>query len=498
MGEILLRNRTGASWILLALILVATVASVIAWVFQDGLAREALRLTPIEVSSDPWYVGADVELTLKSAVPRSAQVINLTLLAPGSGSPQLEAISPGFFGLSGVQVTWQLPGYRVPEMTLAAASGARYVGLDFDWRRIEPQQGQYDWQDTDQVVALAKQQQLRLVPMLLYTPRWASTAPFAPLDYQHAPPNDFADYRDFVYAVVDRYKPQGASPITADGYGITDWVLWNEPNSLQNQAAEGARSFWTGTPAEYLLLLRAGYEGAHAADPGCNVLNGALADIFWAEGEQDLVTALERLYDPNGDGDAGDGARPFFDTLNIHTYQPGPPDEAWYQKRLSTVVNVMSRFGDGEKPIWITETGYGSVSIPAQNTHYVSEELQAEAVGIVYRACSAFSQVKRVFWWSLRDYYASASAAGGAMEAHHGLVRVNFMHKLSYLAYGRLTARLGKVLNLNSFTDDEGISIVNVPAAFISQPGTYVLFAHLEGVEPATVVTYEALTDERE
>ena len=54
---------------------------------------------------------------------------------------------------------------------------------------------------------------------------------------------------------------------------------------------------------------------------------------------------------------------------------------------------------------------------------------------------------------------------------------------------------MGQVLTLNSLTDEEGIALVSVPAAFISQPGMYVLFAHLEGVEPALVVTYEALTD---
>jgi hypothetical protein len=469
------------------------VAAAVAWALQDGPAREAFPAPAVEVTSDPWYVGANVELTLRSTIPRSAQVITLTLIAPGTGSPQLEGISPGLFGLSGVQVPWLLPEYRGLDVALAAASGARYIGLDFDWRRIEPQRGRYDWKDTDEVVALAKQHELQLVPMLLYTPRWASTASFAPLDSQHAPPADFADYRDFVYDVVSRYKPYGASPITADGYGITDWAIWNEPNSLQNQAVEGARSFWTGTSEEYLLLLRAGYEGARAADSTCNVLNGAIADIFWAEGEQDLITALEQLYDPNGDGDAGDGARPFFDTLNIHTYQPGPPDENWYEERLSTIVDVMSRFGDQEKPIWITETGYGSVAVPAQQSRYLSEELQAEAVGTVYRACSAFPQVERVFWWSLRDYYVSASAAGGAMEAHHGLLRVNFMPKPAYLAYGRLTGRVGQVLTLTSLINDESVANVTVPATFMSQPGTYVLFAQLEGAEPATVMTYEAL-----
>ena len=110
---------------------------------------------------------------------------------------------------------------RFLETALAAGAGARYVGLDFDWRRIEPQPGQYEWRETDEVVALARRSGLRLVPMLLYTPRWASSAPFAPLDCHRAPPADTNDYRDFVYAVVNRYKPYGVSSLTSGGYGIT-------------------------------------------------------------------------------------------------------------------------------------------------------------------------------------------------------------------------------------------------------------------------------------
>jgi GH35 family endo-1,4-beta-xylanase len=497
MGRDLLKNRSGLWWLLLAL-LGATAAAVIAWVLQGRLARELRPSAPIQIESDPWYVGTDVELTLRSAVPHAGQVISVTVLAPGSNSPQIEGIAPDFFGLSGVQIPWLLPEYRGAEMALAAASGARYIGLDFDWRRLEPQRGQYAWEDTDAVVALAKQHELRLVPMLLYTPHWASIAPFAPLDYQHAPPADYADYRDFVYAVVDRYKPHGASPLTVDGYGITDWVIWNEPNLRSVGMEPEPNGSWNGSLEEYLLLLRAGYEGAHAADPDCNVLNGGLADIFWAEGGLYLPTALERVYDPDGDGDASDGARPFFDTLNIHTYQVDTPEATWYEDRLEALVKVMERFGDGEKPIWVTEAGYGSVTAPTAGSPFLGEETQADAVTLIYRALSAYPQVERVFWWSLRDYYANASAEGEAMEAHYGLVRANFTPKPAYLAYGRLAGRVGQVLTLNGLTDEEGIALVSVPATFVGQPGAYVLFAQLEGVEPATVVMYQALTDEGE
>jgi GH35 family endo-1,4-beta-xylanase len=484
-------GRFARTWLLLILFVVLVTALAVALILRQPFDTPAPPV-PIQIQTTPWRVAETVDLLLRTDPPEAGKIISLTLLAPGAHQPQIEGVTPEFFGLSGVQIPWLAPEYQEPEMGLAAASGARYIGLDFSWRRIEPQPGQYDWTGTDRVVALAKQYGLRLVPMLLYTPIWASTAPYAPLDYHRAPPTDYGDYREFVYQVVNRYKPHGTSRLTADGFGISDWVIWNEPNARSRQESPGPGSFWTGTIEEYSLLLRAGYEGAHAADPGCNVLNGALADVFWAENDLDLITALERLYDPNRDGNAQDGGRPFFDTLNVHTYQLGEPDEAWYRERIEAIQQVMERFGDAQKPIWITETGYGSIEIPVPGVPYLDEQAQADAVRLIFETCAGYSRVERVFWWSLRDYYVNATAANQAMEAHYGLVRSSFEPKPAYLRYGQLTGHLDKIVTLTGVTDVTGAASIQVPASFVDQEGIYVAFVKLDGIAPVLVATYEA------
>lgn len=457
--------------------------------------RSSSTASLLRITSPRWRLGEDVELTLHTIPPRTTAPITLTILAPGEGRTPITGVPSDFFGLAGVQLLWLTPEDRETEIALAAAAGARYIGLDFDWRRIEPEKGRYTWRETDEAVALAKRHGLRLVPMLLYTPRWASSAPFAPLDYHRAPPVRYEDYRDFVYAVVNHYKPYGESRLTADGYGITDWVIWNEPNMGRAGEAPRPGQFWSGSLEEYLRLLRAGYEGAHAADPTCNVLNGGLADIFWLPGEHDVATALERLYDPDGDGNAAAGGRPFFDTLNVHIYQAGVPDAAWYRERLEAIAQVAARFGDADKPVWITETGYGSVASPPAGSPYVDEETQAEAVRLAYEACAAFPQVQRVFWWSLRDYYHDGSATNEAMEAHYGLLRANFAPKPSYLAYGNLTGSTGDMLVLTTTTDGEGMAQAVIPSTFVTRPGTYVVFAILDDKTQAAVGLYQTLPE---
>ncbi len=462
-------------WPLLALLMAASVIGV--WFIQRQPKDASPQASaPLIIESAPWQAGQAVRLTVRTHPVRAGQNVAITILPPAA-----ESLAGS--GLAGVQLVWLTPEQRETEILLAAASGAESIGLDFDWQRIEPQAGQFDWTETDAVLALARQYNLRLVPMLLFTPQWASSAAQAPLDYHRAPPTDFNAYRDFVYAVVERYKPYGTSPLTADGYGIRDWGIWNEPNVNPAGQAPLPGAFWTGSLEAYIQLLRAGYEGAHAADPGCNVLNGALADVYWQAGEADLATALERFYDPNGDGDASDGGRPYFDTLNIHIYQLGAPEIGWYTQRFEIVERIMRRFGDDDKPIWVTETGYGTASPPDtaidDASPYVDEATQAEAVRLVYQAMAEHPRVERIFWWSLRDYYHDASAANQAMEAHYGLLRSDFSPKPAYWAFARLAPGSRSALKLGGLTDENGAASFVIPADFAAQPGRYVVFAAL-------------------
>lgn len=220
-------------------------------------------------------------------------------------------------------------------------------------------------------------------------------------------------------------------------------------------------------------------------------MNRALADVYWTQGEQDLLTALDRLYDPDGDGDTSDGARPFFDTLNVHTYQPGAPKQAWYEERLKAVARLMERFGDEEKAIWITKTGYGTAIDVQADSPYVEEEAQADGARAIHKTCSRYPQVERVFWWSLRDYHGDTSANNTAMEAHYGLLRANFAPKPACVAYARLTGSAGHMLSRRAVADAEGVAQVRIPASLVDRPGTYVLFAELDRETRAAVVTYE-------
>ena len=433
-------------------------------------------------------------LRVRRASPKDGVVLESRLEQAGAQAevriygPIRAAEGGDLFGLGGVQIPWVSEQDRESEMILAAASGARAIGMDFEWKFIQPEENRWDWEDTDAAVRLARKYNLRVAPMLLYTPDWASSQPFASVDFHRVRPARYSLYRDFVYRVVERYRPYGVFEETHDGYGITDWVIWNEPNIQTDGHDPLPASFWYSSLESYIQLLRAGYEGAHAADPSCNVLNAGLADVYWKPSEADLITAVNRLYDPNGDGDARDGGRPFFDTLNLHIYPPGLDtagrlDPYWFRDRMEAVIRVMDRYDDSDKKIWITETGYGSISaqstlpVTEESLPLISEEDQAQAVPFIYQTLAAYSQVERVFWWSLRNYSANPSTANTAMEAHYGLVRVDFSLKPAYLAYMRTAGGAGLVYAAEVTLASGGVTVAPIPSERVQESGGYLVVA---------------------
>ena len=450
----------------------------------SGAARVGFTL---DVTTRPGGLG---EITLRSLPGLSGQPVRVAIYGPGALTAETGARGPGFWNLAGVQIPWLPAEEQELETLLAAASGAQMIGMDFDWKKIQPKAGQYDWSATDAAVRLAKKYGLRIAPMLVFTPEWASSAPFAPLDFYRAPPVRSSLYRDFVYQVVQRYKPGGILPETQDGYGITDWVIWNEPNVQPAGQDPFPLNFWYGSLESYIELLRAGYDGAHAADPRANVLNAGLADVYWKPGQVDLLTSLERFYDPNGDGNAADGGRPFFDTLNLHIYPGSAPDKRWYQDRLDAVLRLMERFGDSDKKIWVTETGYGSSRAmspgqppPEGELPLLAQEDQAEAVRMIFEVLAEYPQVERVFWWSLRDYFVNDSRVNQSMEGHYGLVRANFYPKPAYFAYLKQASGMDlldwQVVSLAA----SGRMDVSIPVEVGRQPGAYLVLAWLDSPE---------------
>jgi hypothetical protein len=247
----------------------------------------------------------------------------------------------------------------------ASQMEAAYVGMareEFEWKRVEPTPGYFDWAKFDQAVEIEQAHGISILGKLAYGVAWDSTAPAgtsadAAANY---PPADISAFVTYAQAVVHRYKGS-----------VHVWEIWNEENSA---------AYWMPAPnaAAYTQLLKATYAAIKAEDPTATVVLGGLStgpDPAFLKGIKD-----------NG----GWGS---FDVLAIHTYVSGPPDGSMMQTWIDSAKSLVASYG--AKPIWITEFGwssYGSTTTSDQSFYLERSYEIASTAGVA-----------GIFWFELAN-----------------------------------------------------------------------------------------------
>jgi hypothetical protein len=298
------------------------------------------------------------------------------------------AVSPGLMnrpsnepGRQGLRLAAHTLRADDRSLALARAAGFDTVVQVFAWREIEPTRGQFHWEVTDQVVAGAEYYGLDLVVRLDQHPAWVSDVR-PPLN---APPETLGDYQHFVEQVAWRYRGR-----------IRAYIIWNEPNLALE---------WGGyppDPAAYARLLHAGYQAVKAGDPDALVIAAGLAPTN-GDGDHamDERVFLRGMYQA--------GAAPYFDVLGAHPYGFGlPPDapnnanDGLVFGRLEDLRAIMLEYGDGDKPVWITEMGWTVDPPPDQPDIGVSPTEQgAYLTGALDRVRREWPWVELVTVWNL-------------------------------------------------------------------------------------------------
>jgi hypothetical protein len=259
---------------------------------------------------------------------------------------------------------------------------------EFDWVRLEPRRGWFEWEKFDQAVEVARAHGLGVLGKLFYTAPWASSAPpGTPVDAaRYYKPSDMGAYYDYVRAVVRRYKDR-----------IHHWQVWNEPNAV---------GLWRPAPnaAEYTALLKVAYAAVKDEDPSAVVLLGGLS----TGPDQGFLSGVYA----NGGWSA-------FDVLAMHTYVSGNPVGSTFEVWLNLARQVVNQYG--QKPIWITEFGWSTYAMG------VSQAQQAQYLASAY-ALTVAGGVTGTFWFELRD----ASTGSGTDMGNYGVVSSALAAKPAY------------------------------------------------------------------
>jgi hypothetical protein len=291
------------------------------------------------------------------------------------------------------------------QMSLMAQSGVQSVRTNFDWETTEPLQGVYQWGSLDTIVTAAAAHGLQLLPIVEFTPRWASSHKQSA--WNEYAPAKASTYATFVTQLIQRYGPKGLFWAQHQGLSrdpIRAWQIWNEP--------EGTKYDWRSRPwpSTYTALLRAAYRAIHQADRGATVVSGALVGLNttnltpWAE--------ARALY--------GAGARRYFDVLAVNAFTFSPSVAGSVSRSLEIVRlvrNVMRAHGDGRKAIWVTEVTWTAAKGRIPPSHYAGFETTAN--GQAARLAAYYSQVakrplgiQRAFWYTWGSTYEDTGMFG--------------------------------------------------------------------------------------
>ena len=260
--------------------------------------------------------------------------------------------------------------------------GIRWVRLDFDWFRLEPQPGDFRWEEMDRVVSRTAAGGAAMLATLAYTPSWASSNPANPQTSD--PPADVSSWTDFVRAAISRYRHE-----------VKHWQFWNEPN---------VREFWTGSRPQYRTqILEPGAGVARSLDPGLQVVAPGLANLRdWRDWFREAMTA-----------------KALIDVVDHHDYQRSGadvlPDLERDRLGQPSLRTLMQQLGVDDKPFWLTETGIRSDQ--ADQRQYYED---------VVAALADSTWVSRVFFFHYWD-------GPGQGDGGFGIVNEDFSPKPAYL-----------------------------------------------------------------
>ena len=204
--------------------------------------------------------------------------------------------------------------YPVAQKTceMMRQAGMGWVRCDFHWHSVEKKKGAWDFSRFDGVVSECEAAGLQLLPILCYSVPWANPA------YRH-----LDSWEEYVRRVVSRY-----------GRRLPVVEVWNEANLEQ---------FWRNpNPTNYLALLRRTYETVKKVDPGIRVAFGGTSGVPFG-----FIEEVYRL-----------GGGKCFDIMNIHPYSHPNRPEGFMDANMEKLRELMAKYGDGDKPVWITEVGW--------------------------------------------------------------------------------------------------------------------------------------------
>jgi hypothetical protein len=333
------------------------------------------------------------------------------------------AAPAGFFGLN-----YEFKDITGGDVLFLKKSGATTVRWTMNWSNVEPKAGAWNWSRADDVIGALAAQGIRVVPVMWGTPRWVASSAITPPIGTPMQRNAWSVY---LRAAVKRYGPHGtywSGPYRNQHPGrtplpINTWQVWNEAN------LKGAMN--PPTPSAYARLLTLSHAPIKQTDPNAQIMfAGLLSHPPNGEAAWNFLRDVD--HQPGG-------ARNAFDIMASNAYSPtvtGMLDD------LSHIRQTMAANGQGPKPLWISEVGWGSDPVNPASGGYAKGMMGQRK--ILIQAFNALLQkrsvwrIGKVLWFNFRDPAGGNSSFCGYCTSA-GLLTNGFKAKPAWSAFSYYT-----------------------------------------------------------
>ena len=254
----------------------------------------------------------------------------------------------------------------------------------------------YNFDDVDEAVLAAQEDDMEVLLTISGTPRWANGG-----KTPNVMPRRVGDFTDFARAIASRYS--GRFP----GYPfVRFWSVWNEPNLQQFLAPQFDSRGRSVAPANYAKLAAAAYTGIKAGNPQAKVAIGETSPRG-----SDKATGLRPIHSPGKFAELVAKANPRlkFDAWSHHPYPStpkSPPSQRvkWPNVSLASLPrldeSLKTWFKRKSVPIWVTEYGHQTkpedpLGIPySQQASYIQQAMSMTA---------GFPFVDMFIWFVFQD-----------------------------------------------------------------------------------------------
>lgn len=321
----------------------------------------------------------------KTSIRRAACAAVLLLGA----SPLLCAAAPQVFSSAffGAHVLRSVPN---PLWKQAGFGALRLHDTNVTWADLEPEQGRWNWNHLDRIVANAKGTGAELLLPLQGTPDWAASDPASVGAYgkgANTAPARMSDWIDYVRAVATRYKGV-----------ISAYEVWNEPNLTR---------FFNGSPRQMAVLTRNAAQAIRQVDPAARIVCSGITGNYGLTWFKDYLAA---------------GADKYCDIIAYHFYvQHGAPEKM--APLIADVKKTLAGAGIAERALWNTETGWvidtgGGARAAADGVPTTWKALPMEtALAYIPRALLiARSNGVQRFYWYAWDHGSMGLTAGRGVK----------------------------------------------------------------------------------